>query len=201
MAEKPPTPDDWMMPNFPAATPKRSLALDPSSMQFYAAPLPFHPEELYKHVKDLERIFATIPDHNGRVTLAKAIIAATGSFVEGCLDDLIRMTLGRVGVPAPIQKWILDNKSSGIARSGMARKSEFLKDLLAGLRSGWKVSKRASDFIEGVRQLRNKVDHGNAVDEVDLRFGSIHDFRTMACDYLEQVYASVDEPKPGWLGT
>jgi hypothetical protein len=140
--------------------------------------MPFHPEELHKHVKQLEQAYAEIPsaDGNARIAVAKAIISATASFVEGCLDDLTRFTLAEVGVPHPIGEWVLEK------RRGFQDKKEFLKEQLAVLRAGWQVNDcPESLFVEGrmkhnkpgLFQLRNKVAHGDVVDQADLRLHSI----------------------------
>ena len=87
--------------------------MHPSLMpSYFAPPMPFHPEELHKHVKQLEQTYAEIPsaDGNARIAVAKAIISATASFVEGCLDDLTRFTLAEVGVPHPIGEWVLEKR-------------------------------------------------------------------------------------------
>ena len=52
----------------------------------------------------------------------------------------------------------------------------------------------------GLFQLRNKVAHGDVVDQADLRLHSIAEFRKYACAYLEKVYASMAVSTPGWLG-
>lgn len=95
-----------------------------------------------------------------------------------------------------------------LRHSGLQDKTEFLKKQLAGLRAGWQVRDcPASKFVEermpdnkpGLRALRNKVDHGNVVEQADLRLNNITEFRNFACVYLEEVYASLGVAKPGWL--
>jgi hypothetical protein len=169
--------------------------------------MPFQPEELYKHVKQLEHAYMALPtaDANARVAVAKAIVSANASLVEGCLDDLIRFVLTEVGVPSPIVKWIGKRRKL----QGLQDKMNFLKDVLSTLRAGWLIQDgQASRFAEGrmpdgkpgLVQLRNKVDHGEVVDQSDLRLNSIDSFRTNLCDYLKEVYASMKAPPTGWLG-
>ncbi len=173
--------------------------MHPSLMpSYFAPPMPFHPEELYKHIKHLEQVYTTIPtaDGNARTAVAKAIIAATASFVEGCLDDLITFSLTEVGVPQSIREWVMANLRS------LRNKTDFLKKRLAGLRVGWQVKdSQTSKFVEGqLPELRNKVDHGDVVEQANLRLDRIAEFRILACEYLEQVYASMGVGTPGWLG-
>ncbi|HYA39897.1 MAG TPA: hypothetical protein VEF34_01230 [Syntrophobacteraceae bacterium] len=173
---------------------------------FFAPPMPFHPEELYKHIRHLEQVYNAIPptDGNARTAMAKAIISATASFVEGCVDDLITFTLAAVGVPPPILEWVKGRRRL----RGLDDKIQLLKSVLAGLRAGWQVKESpASQFIEGpmpdnkpgLRQLRNKVDHGSVVEQADLRVDRVAEFRILACEYLVQVYASMNVGTPGWL--
>ena len=58
-------------------------------------PIPFHPETLHRHVKELEKAYDAIPvaDTNGRTAVAMAIVTATASFVEGCLHNILRQHL------------------------------------------------------------------------------------------------------------
>ena len=167
--------------------------------------MPFHPEELHQHVKELERLYAVIPglDTNAKTALAKAIISATASFVEGCLDSMSSQTLRQLGIP---QVWT-DDIVLGL--KGLYDKITFVKKRLAHLRSGWQVKDNAlSKFIEdrlgenrpGLLKLRNLIDHGNVVAQADLRLNNITYFRLAACTYLEQVYTSLGIGKPGWLG-
>jgi len=172
---------------------------------FFAPPMPFHPEELHKHVKELERIYHLIPDPdtNQKTALAKAIISATASFVEGCLDSMFRPTLSQLTIPQTLNDAML----GGLR--GLQDKITFAKKRLAPLRNGWKVKDNvASKFIEGrfpnnkpgLVQLRNLIDHGNPVSQTELRLDDIGYFRRCGCTYLEQVYASLGIAKPGWLG-
>ena len=91
---------------------------------------------------------------------------------------------------------------------GLHDKTEFVKTRLAGLKQGWQVQDGpASQFVEGrmpngrpgLRQLRNLVDHGDVVEQVDLRLEQISEFRNHARVYLEAVYASLAVAKPAWL--
>ncbi len=167
--------------------------------------MPFHPEELYKHVKQLEQIYTTIPasDTNARTALAKAIISASANFLEGCLTALIGETLAVLAVPQSVREHVLGGFR------GLKNKRLFVKERLAGLRSKWQVKENdISKFVEGrmkgnkpgLSQLRNKIGHGEVVQMQDLRLNNIGYFRDSACKYLEQVYASVGVGKPGWLG-
>lgn len=105
-------------------------------LSFFAPPKPFHPEELYKHVKELERLYCAIPasDTNARTAQAKAIVSGTDSFAEGCLISVFRQTLGEIGVPEPLVDSMLHNLR------GLRRKLEFAKNKLAPLRNGWTVT-------------------------------------------------------------
>lgn len=171
---------------------------------YFAPPMPFHPEELYGHLKQLEQVFAglSLSNTNARVAMAKAMISATASFVEGCLDCLAAFTLSDLQVPQPARDQILERLR------GLQDKTELLKKRLAGLRSGWQVQDGpASQFVEGripsgrpgLRQLRNLVDHGDVVEQADLRLENIGEFRGYARSYLEAVYASLGVETPGWL--
>lgn len=129
--------------------------------------MPFHPEELYKHVKELERLYSEIPlsDTNARTAQAKAIVSCTDSFVEGCLSSLFRQTLAELGVPEPLRDPLLRGSRS------LGAKLEFAKQTLAPLRNGWKLKDDGvSQFVEdrlrtapGLPTLRNKIDHGGEV--------------------------------------
>jgi hypothetical protein len=176
----------------------------PSVMSsFFAPSMPFHPEELHKHVVELERTYCLIPDPdtNQKTALAKAIISATASFVEGCLDSMFCPTLNQLAIPQT-----LHNAMIGGFR-GLQNKIDFAKKHLAPLRNGWRVKDNAaSKFIEnrqknslGLVQLRNKIDHGNHVSQSELRLEDIGYFRRCGCAYLDQVYASLGIAKPGWL--
>lgn len=177
----------------------------PSLMpSFFAPPMPFHPEELYKQIKELERLYRGIPvsDTNARTAQAKAVISSASSCVEGCVISLSRQTLGELGVPEPLTDHML-----GKLR-GLRDKLEFAKKKLAPLRNGWNVKDdAASQFVEdrsgdvpGLRKLRNKIDHGDVVAQSDLRLNDIEYFRRAICAYLEQVYDSLGVARPGWLG-
>lgn len=64
--------------------------MHPSEMQsFFAPPMPFHPEELHKHVTELERAFGQLPseDLNARTAVAKATVAAVAAFMEGSIRE------------------------------------------------------------------------------------------------------------------
>ena len=51
--------------------------MHPSQMEAFAAPpMPFHLEELYRHVGELERAYDFLSDLNARTAVAKAIVAA-----------------------------------------------------------------------------------------------------------------------------
>lgn len=179
--------------------------MHPSMMpSFFTLPMPFHPEELHKHVKELERVYSTSPnlDTNGKEALAKAIISATASFVEGCIDAVSEQTVAELGNPPNLRA----AKPDGHA--GLYDKTEYVKNQLAPLRMGWIVKTDAiSQFVEGgvgtpepgLRGLRNLIAHGNLVGQKHLRLDNISYFRNAACDYLEQVYASLGIAKPGWL--
>jgi len=179
--------------------------MDPSLMvSFFAPPMPFRPEELYKHVRELEGLYGTIAasDTNARTAQAKAIVSATDSFLEGWLGSLFQQTLGELGVPESFRGFVV-----GKLR-GLRAKLEFAKKMLAPLRQGWKVQDDAvSKFVEdrsgndpGLPTLRNRIDHGDVVAQSDLRLNSIEFFRQTACTYLEQVYDSLGVGRPGWLG-
>lgn len=141
---------------------------------------------------------------NARVAVAKAVISATASFVEGCLNELAAYTLSDLGVLQPIRDQVLERLR------GLHDKTELPKKRLAGLRSGWQVQDATeSQFVEGrmpngrpgLRQLRNQVDHGDVVEQTDLLLDHIEDFRNYARTYLEAVYASLGVATPGWLTT
>lgn len=157
---------------------------------------PIQPEELHRHVKVLERIYISFlppADTNSRTAQAKAIVAATAAFVEGCLDDIIRWRCGEFGIRRP-------NNLHSLA--GMLN---YCGNTLAPVRQGWPAeSVESAQFVEGsdawsLRKLRNAIDHGDLVNQSHLKMDSIEYFRRSACAYLEQVYISVGLGKPGWF--
>ena len=177
----------------------------PSLMpSFFAPPMPFHPEELHKHVKELERIYLTLPetDGNGRIALAKSVISATASFVEGCLDALCEQVLGELGMPSDLSNPLLNRLW------GLNVKIDYVKHSLAPKRNGWLViNNNIAMFVEnrlpnkqqGLLTLRNLIDHGDVVNIPALRMDNITFFRITACKYLERVYQSLGVGRPGWL--
>jgi hypothetical protein len=148
--------------------------------------MPFNPEELHKHVKELERIWDWIPEGepNARVALAKAIVAATASFVEGTLDELI------------------------VRRCRMAGKKPNLGSLMKcvkWVRTNHPAPPHDKDVVKIIK-LRDLVDHGKRVDRakrvqgVEFRIEDVVWFRSWACAYLKLVYEGLGEKVPGWLG-
>lgn len=177
----------------------------PSQMPFYfAPPMPFHPEELCRQLQELEHVYVGIPtsNTNGRVALAKAIVAATANLIEGCLDDLISVSLSDLQVPQAIQDQVLERLR------GLHDKTEFVKKRLAPMRCGWQAQDQpASEFVEGrmpngtpsLRQLRNLIDHGDTVERAHLRLDEIEEFGNLARRYLLSAYGSLGITTPGWL--
>lgn len=65
---------------------------------FFAPPMPFHPEELHKHVTELERAFGQLPgeDLNARTAVAKATVAAVAAFMEGSIREQGNVAIDRL---------------------------------------------------------------------------------------------------------
>jgi hypothetical protein len=93
--------------------------MHPSEMQsFLAPPMPFHPEELHKHVTELERAFDRLPgeDLNARTAVAKATVAAVGAFMEGSIRN--RATL-RSAATLPPTEMGCENHERAVANVGI----------------------------------------------------------------------------------
>ena len=149
---------------------------------------PYHPETLYRHVKELERVYEQLDpsDTNAREAVAKAIVSATASFVEGCLAEWIRQLRGDSA----------DKQTTDVAKkepSGLHNKAQ-------RARAGWCVEPPIEHFIEtDLKNLRNAVDHGDKVQQADLRLDAITEFKWSAGKYVEQVCTSLGIDRPGWL--
>lgn len=155
---------------------------------FAAPPMPYQPEELYKHVKILEEVYLSLPDEtNRKQAIAKAIIGTVASFLEGYLQQKI----DEIGAPKPIE--------------GMFKRRTFVEDYLKN-NGNWKVVENdpAIQFVRNdgendLRKLRNKIDHGAKVDTNDLHLDNISFFRESVSKYIQQLSDSFKTEKPGWL--
>jgi len=179
------------------------------SPTYVVAPvIPFQPEELHRQVRELEQVYGQIPaldvHLNGRLAVAMAIVAATGSFLEGALHAVLRERLGDKVKDGVILDDLLKTMRS------IESKLRYLKDRAIPLGGNWSVADdQVSRFVEnklpgktrGLVDLRNRVGHGAPVEQADLHLNDVKFFRQTTCAYLERVYASFGQQKPGWLGT
>jgi hypothetical protein len=165
----------------------------------------FHPEVLHRHIRQLEQVYDPIPESetNGRTAVAMAIVAATASFVEGSIHQLLRQHL-----LAKIGDGVLVDDVLGHFR-GLERKLGYAKKRVELLGGKWQVKDDGvSQFVEnrlgpktpGLIGLRNLIDHGTKITKSHLRLEDVKFFRQTACKYLEQVYSSYGDMKPAWLG-
>jgi hypothetical protein len=162
---------------------------------------PFHPQTLYEHVKDLEDACTSAKTPKAQVAVAKAVVAATASFVEGCLYELLhRHLFGKIGNKALVEDLLKKHRTIQGKVDFAAAHDEYLG-------ATWTIADGTTkNFVEGrgekphLISLRNAIDHGDKVLHADLKLDNIAYFRTVACEYVEQVYASFNDPKPGWLG-
>ena len=156
----------------------------------------YYPQILYLHVKDLESAYASLPpEQGGRVAVAKAIVIAAASFVEGCLYDILnRRLMGKIGDEGLTKDLLKRNRS-------LDTKMKFVFDHVTFLGGQWLVDDRVVTSVRtDLKDLRDKIAHGGRIDSNDLKLDDIAYFRRIACEYLEQVYASFGDPKPAWLG-
>ena len=151
--------------------------------------MPWHPEELYKHVLILEGVYNSLPDDmNKRQAVAKAVIWAASSCLEGCLQELV-------------EKLCAEEKKEVCKLNGLANKRGFVISR-AKQRKTYSVDPALAStrFVEDdLDELRNKVNHGDKVETAELHLEGISFFREAAGDYLEQVYRCFEMGKPGWL--
>jgi hypothetical protein len=54
--------------------------------------------------------------------------------------------------------------------------------------------------MRGLKDLRDDVAHGRRIDSNHLKLDDVAHFRRIACENLGQVYASLGDPTPPWLG-
>lgn len=157
---------------------------------FAAPPMPYHPEELHKHIKVLEEVYSSLPDEtNRKQAISKAIIGAVGSFLEAYLQQRI----DEIGAPKKDPP------------NNMYKRRTFVEDYLKN-NGNWKVVENdpAIQFVRNdggndLRKLRNKIDHGAKVDTNDLHLDNISFFRESVSKYIEQLSDSFKSEKPGWL--
>jgi hypothetical protein len=152
--------------------------------------MPWHPEELYKHVLILEGVYNSLPndDTNARQAVAKAVIWAASSFLEGCLQQFVEELCSKEGKEVPNLHGLANRRQFVIKRA--KKKKTYSVD----------PAQASTRFIENdLEELRNKVNHGGRVDTNEFRLDNISFFREAARDYLEQVYQSFEIGKPGWL--
>lgn len=156
--------------------------MHPSRLQsFFRPPMPFHPEELHKHVKSLERAYEVLPagDLNAQIAVAKAIAAAVGAFTEGSLLEQ--------GNVRPPPQW-------------EARKGRGLWPQWKCLRAGFPATTWDVDEAEfkRLKNLRNDVDHGNIVDRARLILDRPSAHREAALQVLAGVYDALGSRRPAW---
>jgi hypothetical protein len=164
--------------------------MHPSLMpSFFAPPMPFQPEELFRHVVQLERVYVGLDsgDSNARMAVAKAIVASVAHFVEGSLKDQIRFHLRDLGTPEPVVALVEKQQR------GLEDQKDLVKVLVL-LREGAPIS--AS--IKELQALRNKIAHGAVVEATQLHLDDIGHFRQLAIGYLKEVYTGLKQPHPGW---
>jgi hypothetical protein len=152
--------------------------------------MPWHPEELHKHVLVLEEVYNSllVDNTNARQAVAKAVIWATSSFLEGCLQQLVEQLCAEEKIKVPNLNGLVNKREWVISRA--KRRKTYSVD----------SNRTSTRFVEDeFAKLRNDVDHGEKVDTTKLRLDNISFFRQTAGDYLEQVYRSFDIGKPGWL--
>jgi hypothetical protein len=169
--------------------------MHPSEMQsFFAPPMPFHPEELHKHVTELERAFGQLPsdDLNARTAVAKATVAAVAAFMEGSIREQGNVAIDRLPFHRP--KWI---KAS--TKVGLWAMWELLRDdLCPGLGLRWLPTLMDEEHVKRLKKLRNDIDHGTVVALVDLRMTELFSHRIAAVEVLANVYKSLGSARPGW---
>jgi len=160
-------------------------------MQSFAAPpMPWHPEELYREALSLEAVYKAIPadDMNARRAVAKAVVWAASSFLEGCLQQLVESLCAEEKIAVPKLRGLANKREFVLKRA--KQKNTFCVD----------PDNASIRFIEDdFDELRNKVDHGKKVDTANLHLNDISFFREAAREFLEQVYRSLEIGKPGWL--
>ncbi len=172
-----------MTPRCAPAGASLSRVMHPSQMQnVFAPPMPFHPEELYKHVKELERAYALLPatDTNARTAVAKAIAVAVGAFVERSLFQQ-----GDLHRPVP---------------AGWAKAQRGLVDMWKCLTATFPAppSKEDEGAFERLKTLRNDVSHGNIVNQERLLLERVASHREEAVQILHGVYTAVGSRHPAW---
>ena len=160
-----------------------------SSTFFAAPPMPWHPEELHKQVLVLEKLYDSLPDDmNARTAMAKAVVWAASSFLEGCLQQLVESLCAEEKIAVPKLGGLANKREFVISRA--KKKSTFSVD----------ANNASTRFVEDTyKDLRNKVDHGNKVNADDLHLDNVSFFRNAAADYLDQLYRSFGIGRPGWL--
>lgn len=145
-----------------------------------APPMPFQPEELYKHVKHLEHAYEILPkDLNARTAVAKAIVAAVGAFVEGSLAEQ--------GLAKGLPNW------EAVKEAGMWRCWTTLREAFPN--ASWA---RNEDELRRIKNLRNDVDHGNIVNQDRLALDRPAAHREAAIAVLRDVYDALGSNRPGW---
>ena len=160
--------------------------MHPSGMpSFFAPPMPFQPEELHKHVKQLEHAYAVLPgdDLNARTAVAKAIVAAVGAFIEGSLAE----QGGAKGLPG----W------AATKRGGLWPCWEALRTAFPSATSP-DIWTRNDAEMKRLKTLRNDVDHGNIVEQSRLSLERPTAHREAAIVVLTDVYAALGSNRPGW---
>ena len=175
--------------------------MHPSEMQsFFAPPMPFHPEELHKHVTELERAFCQLAsdDLNARTAVAKATVAAVVAFMEGSIREQGNVAVDRL--PSHRPQW---RKTT---EQGLWPMWEFLRDTLCPeldklcpeLGPRWVPTPMDEGEVKRLKRLRNDVDHGNVVNLADLRMTELFSHRRAAVAVLASVYKSLGSARPGW---
>jgi len=152
--------------------------------------MPWHPEELHKHVLILEGVYNSLPadDTNARQAVAKAVVWAASSFLEGCLQQFIEQLCSQENIGPPKLRGLANKREWVVCRA--KQRKTFAVD----------PAKASTRFVEDdLEELRNDVDHGGKVETANLHLENISFFRGVAKDYLEQVYRSFEIGKPGWL--
>jgi hypothetical protein len=156
----------------------------------------WHPENLYKHVIDLEGLFTDLGPTRDRerAAVAKAIASAAGSFLEGTLFELIQQVFERNAshLGGLAMKW---NKRLRSKRPpGLGETLTSFEDVVKAINPGATITRPS--YLYGVR---NAVDHGDLIQPGALHFDDPKFFRRQAYDYLATAYQAVGISPPGWL--